>query len=467
MGLPGQEFFAGTHINPQVTWWNESAPFMDYLNRTQFIVQNGNFVADVLYYYGDHVPNVFPYKHSDPAGVMPGFDYDVTNEDILLKLKVKDGKLIVPGGVEYRALVLPDHRVLSFEALKKIGELLKKGASVIGFKPEHCVSLSGGEKMQKQFRELADRIWGDETSGKGRKTYGKGTVAWGVSAREFLMDAGVKPDFTVVNSDGKTDFDYIHYTVAGKDVYFISNQTEERQKITCSFRMSGFRPEIWDALTGNIREAKAFTQNDGLTLMPLTLESYGAAFVMFNEPIAANEQGSAESNCSDYKPVMELAGPWMVNFDPQWGGPESVVFPELVDWSQHADERIKYYSGAAVYNKVFTIDFTPEKDRSYFLQLEDVRDVGIAVVTLNGKEKGTVWTKPFRIDLGDDLKKGDNTLRIKVVNSWYNRVAGDEISPGDRRFTSTNAVLQNIAYTDKISLEPSGLIGPVRIMISD
>jgi hypothetical protein len=143
------------------------------------------------------------------------------------------------------------------------------------------------------------------------------------------------------------------------------------------------------------------------------------------------------------------------------------VFSELADWSQHADERIKYYSGAAVYNKVFTIDFTPEKDRSYFLQLEDVRDVGIAVVTLNGKEKGTVWTKPFRIGLGDDLKKGDNTLRIKVVNSWYNRVAGDEISPGDRRFTSTNAVLQGGAYTNKISLEPSGLIGPVRIMISD
>jgi hypothetical protein len=250
-------------------------------------------------------------------------------------------------------------------------------------------------------------------------------------------------------------------------VYFVSNQTEERQKTAFTFRVSGFRPEIWDALTGDITVAKAFTQNDGLTTLPLTLEPYGAVLVVFNEPVAANEQGSGESNSPDYKPVMEITGPWTVHFDPQWGGPESVVFPELTDWSQHADERIRYYSGAAGYNKVFAIDFTPETGKSYFLQLEDVRDVGIAVVTLNGKEKGTVWTKPFRIDISGDLKKGDNTLQIKVVNSWYNRVAGDELSPGKNRFTSTNISLHGSAYTDKITPEPSGLIGPVSIINND
>ena len=464
MGLPGQEYFAGTHVNPQITWWNESAPFIDYLNRTQAVVQNGTFVADALYYYGDHVPNVFPYKHSDPAGVMPGFDYDVTNEDILLKLKVKEGKLITPaGGVEYRVLVLPDHKVLSLEALKKVDELLRKGASVIGYKPERYISLTGGDRSQKQFRKLADKIWGNGTSEKGEKTYGKGVVAWGVTAREFLTNTGIKPDFAVMDTESKTGFDYIHYLVAGKDVYFVSNQTEERQKITCSFRLSGFRPELWDALTGDVREAKAFSQKDGRTSIPLTLEPYGSVFVMFNEPIAPAEQGSAENNYPDYRPVKELTGPWTVNFDPRWGGPESVVFPELTDWSEHADERIKYYSGAAVYNKTFTIDFTPEKNKSYYLQLEDVKDVGIAVVAINEKNKGVVWTKPFRVDISEDLKKGDNTLKIKVVNSWYNRVAGDEISPGNHRFTSTNIGLLN-DYTKKIRLEPSGLTGPVRIM---
>ena len=70
MGLPGQEYFAGTHVNPRVTWWDESGPFIDYLRRTQFVVQNGQFVGDVLYYYGDHIPNIFPYKNSDPSGAM-------------------------------------------------------------------------------------------------------------------------------------------------------------------------------------------------------------------------------------------------------------------------------------------------------------------------------------------------------------------------------------------------------------
>jgi hypothetical protein len=184
---------------------------------------------------------------------------------------------------------------------------------------------------------------------------------------------------------------------------------------------------------------------------------------MFNEPIAPDEQGSAENNYPDYSPVKELAGPWTVNFDPRWGGPESVVFPELTDWSEHADERIKYYSGAAVYNKTFAIDFTPEKHQSYYLQLEDVKDVGIAVVTINGKEKGVVWTKPFRVDISEDLREGDNTLKIKVVNSWFNRVVGDIISSGNNCLTSTNIATLNY-YTKKINLEPSGLMGPVRIM---
>ena len=120
MGLPGQEYFAGTHVNPQVTWWNQSGAFIDYMHRTQSVVQNGKFVADVLYYYGDHVPNVFPFKHSDPAGVMPGFDYDVSDETIFLQLKVEDGKIVVPGGVKYRILVLPDHKVLSMAVLGKL-----------------------------------------------------------------------------------------------------------------------------------------------------------------------------------------------------------------------------------------------------------------------------------------------------------------------------------------------------------
>ncbi len=466
MGLPGQEYFAGTHVNPQVTWWEQSGAFIDYMHRTQLLAQKGKFVADVLYYYGDHVPNVFPFKHSDPAGVMPGFDYDVTDETIFLQLKIKDGKIVVPGGVEYRVLVLPDNKVLSMAVLEKVRELLQEGAQVIGYKPENLVSLVGGEKEQKQFHELADKIWGKELSEKGERKYDRGLVAWGVTAREYLLSKDVPSDFKVVGNESKIDFDYIHYTIDQGDVYFISNQTTERKKIECQFRVSGLQPELWDALTGEIREAKAFTQKEGLTKVPLTLEPYGAIIVVFNKQIDKNKQGVAERNYSDYKTVKDITGAWKVNFDPKWGGPESVTFPELIDWTKHSDDGVKYYSGTAVYNKTFYIDFEPQMDKQYFLLLESVKDVGIAEVRINGRDKGILWTKPFRIEISNELKKGENTLKIKVVNSWYNRVAGDEMSPNKKRFTTTNIVVKNDFRgrpRNVIPLEPSGLLGPVKI----
>jgi hypothetical protein len=466
MGLPGQEYFAGTHVNPQVTWWEYSCAFIDYMHRTQLVMQEGQFAADVLYYYGDHVPNVFPYKHSDPAGVMPGFDYDVTGETILLQLKVKDGKLIVPGGIEYRVLVLPDHRVLSMAVLEKVEELVELGAKVIGHKPEKPVSLVGD---LNEFHTLADKIWGKEVNEKGEREYGKGFVAWEKTAREYLMSEGVQPDFNILESDSKTDFDYIHYTIGESDVYFVTNQTVERQKINGQFRVSGLQPELWDALTGEIREAIAFSQKDGLTTVPLTLEPYGAIMVVFHKKIEKGKQGPAKRNYPDYETLQNIEGEWQVNFDPEWGGPGSVTFPGLMDWSEHSDQGIKYYSGTAIYNKTFTFDFEPQEDKQYFLQLENVKDVGIAVVKINGEDKSVVWTKPFRTEVTGELQHGVNALEIMVINSWYNRVAGDEIAPGKKQFTSTNIVLQNDFRgrpKETIPLEPSGLLGPVTIKMA-
>jgi hypothetical protein len=433
------------------------------------VVQEGKFVADVLYYYGDHVPNVFPFKHSDPAGVMPGFDYDVCDETIFLQLEVEDGKIVVPGGVEYRVLVLPDHRVLSLAVLEKMEELVQDGATVLGHKPEKQISLVGGKEAQISFRELSDRIWGEASTESGEKDYGQGKVAWGVTARAYLLSKEVKQDFDVLENDSKTDFDYIHYTIGAGDIYFVTNQTTERQKFLARFRISGKQAELWDAISGEIREAKAYTQKDGLTSIPLTLEPYSAVMVVFKEKIAHNKQGAAQRNYSDFESLAEISGEWTVHFDPQWGGPESVLFPELMDWSQHADEGIRYYSGTAVYNKTFTIDFEPQTGEQYFLQLGSVKDVGIAEVKINGIDKGVVWTSPFRTEISGELKQGENTLEIKVVNSWFNRVAGDQMFPDRKPYTSTNIELKHDFRgrpMDEIPLEPSGLMGPVEVQIA-
>ncbi|MDR1415310.1 MAG: glycoside hydrolase [Odoribacteraceae bacterium] len=459
MGLPGQEYFAGTHVNPQVTWWNESGAFIDYLHRAQFIVQEGKFVADVLYYYGDHVPNIFSNKQADPAGVLPGFDYDVTDEGVLLRSRVKDGKIIVPGGVAYRVLVLPAHKVLSLAALKKVESILSQGGQVIGYKPAKLVSLVGDEKAQREFQQLATKIWGEAPPDKGSKAYKKGTISWGVSARDYLMSKGIALDFEIVYNETK-NFDYIHYTIGNIEAYFVSNQTESAQFAAAVFRVEGRQPELWDPLTGEIRDATAFTQQDGRAAVSLKFDPYGSVIVLFSKPVANDLQSSGVSNYPDFTPLQTLEGDWDVYFAPEHGGPGMVNFPELLDWTTSKDEGIKYYSGPATYYKKFT--FTPEPNALYFLELENVKDVGIATVKINGTDKGVVWTKPFRVNVSDNLIEGENTLEITVINSWYNRVAGDEITPKPTQLTHTNIVLQKDPARP-IPLEPSGLLGPVSI----
>jgi len=468
MGLPGQEYFAGTHINPQVTWWDYSKPFIDYLHRVQSVVQNGRFVADVLYYYGDHVPNIFGIKASDPAGVLPGFDYDVCDEITLLKLEVSKGQLVSPGNTSYRTLVLPDHRVLSFAALMKIEELLKQGATIIGHKPVRMVSLSGGLDSKTRFAEISDRIWGPANNETGEKKYDSGTIAWGITTREYLLNNNILPDFMVLPAIMQDSFDYIHYQVDQRDVYFISNQSVRSNSVTFHFRSNGNQPQLWDPLTGSIKNAGAYQKSASGTAIPLTLEPYGSVFVVFGKPSGSSKNGTEEQNQPHYTIDRELTGSWKVRFDPKLGGPGEVVFEELTDWSVHPDPGIRYYSGKATYLKTF--DYADlQVGKQYHLQLNTVKDVGIAEVLLNGQYLGIQWTKPFRTNITGILKEGSNDIEITIVNSWFNRVAGDETGATDHPITSTNIILGHDFRgwkLDSIPLEPSGLLGPVQIMTS-
>jgi len=367
MGIPGQEYFAGTHVNPQVTWWKYSDSFMDYINRVQSIVQKGKFVADVLYYYGDHVPNIAVNKGFNRAGALPGYDFDVTNEEVLLKLKVENGNVVVPGGIHYRVLVLPDHKVLSLAVLEKVEQLLKQGANIIGPKPERLVSLVGGKKAQQKFHSLAAKLWGDNPT-----------------------DSGLN----------------------------------------------------------NIA--------NGRTIIPMEFTPYASSFVIFRKTIPTTKQGTESSNYPVLKTIKEIQGPWQVAFNPDWGGPASIEFKTLTDWAKHSNEGIKYYSGDAIYTNTF--EFSPVEGKQYWLQLNQIEDVGIASIKLNGRNTGITWTKPFCLEITADLKTGLNKLEIIVINSWQNRLIGDRGKPQEARFTKTN-----INIRDDWKLRKSGLQGPVEI----
>lgn len=449
MGVPGIQYFAGTHLNPNVTWWDKSEPFFAYLNRCHFMLQQGLFVADACYYYGDHVPNFAQLKRTDPARVLPGYDYDVvTEENILTHMTVKDGRIVLPDGMSYRVLVLRDHTSISLPVLRKVKELVQAGATVIGPRPVEATGLKSFPHCDDEVRRLAEELWGSAK------------VVSGKAAREVLLANGVKPDFEFTGTDAQSALDYIHRRDGNSEIYFVANRSNRWDQARCTFRVSGKAPEIWDAMTGERRFATAYSEADGRTSLPLEFAPYGSVFIVFREPSTAHPATRA-SNTRKLEPHAELTGPWTVRFDPKWGGPASAQFDQLVSWPKRAENGIKFYSGTATYAKTFDLPAGLQPQGSVlFLDLGDVRE--LAEVKLNGKSLGIVWAPPFRVDISSAVKPTGNTLEVNVVNFWPNRIIGDGALPTNQRLTKTNVR----KLTKDTALMVSGLLGPVRILTS-
>ncbi len=459
MGIPGQEYFAGTHFNPNVTWWGMAGEFIKYLNRCQFLMQQGKFVADVLYYYGDHVPNMARLKEDDPAKLLPGYDYDVADEEVLLLLVVQNGRIALPRGPSYRLLVLPDHKVLSLAALRKISSLVKEGARVLGPKTERTVSLTGYPASEIELHRLADELWGVENTSSGERRVGRGRIIWGKTAREVLQGDRVAPDFEAQGITAGAAFDYIHHKLGATEYYFISSQNKSAQQVECAFRTFGKQPEIWDPVTGRIWAAKSFTQDQRRIHLPLAFAPYGSLFVVFRHPLTRMKNGEAKTNFPSYTPLLALDGPWDVRFDPKWGGPGWTKFDKLVSWTSRTEEGIKFYSGIGTYRKAFDFPGNLGGGQKRFLDLGVLRDVGIARVLLNGRDLGATWAPPFRVEITGVLRRRDNQLEVEVANSWRNRLLGDRDQPEAARFTKTN-----ITIGKDWELLDSGMLGPVQIV---
>ncbi|HEY5912161.1 MAG TPA: glycosyl hydrolase [Verrucomicrobiae bacterium] len=492
MGMPGQQYFAGTHFNPNSTWWSKSAAFLGYINRCQALLQEGLFVADACYYYGDHVPNFAHLKRSDPARVLPGYDYDVISEEaVLTRLSVRDGRLCLPDGMSYRVLVLPDRRIIALPVLRKLKELAAAGATVIGPKPAEASGLQDFPQSDMEAAALADELWpsaqtNQRTSNPVLETrFGNGRVISGRGAREVLLGDGVPPDFEAnFEARGRSDsdsfpvgnvmatnsppplpsalrpsspLDFIHRRTDSADIYFVANRSNTWEQARCTFRVTGKAPEIWDAVTGHHRFAADYQEKDGRTIVPLEFSPCGSWFVIFREPASRQRTGGG-TNSPRFEPRAEINGPWTVEFDTKWGGPASVQFDQLVSWTARAEPGIKYYSGAATYRKQFDFPQAAESARPLWLDLGNLRE--LAEVRLNGKSLGIVWAPPFRVEISGLIRPKSNRIEIEVVNFWPNRIIGDQFLPADRRFTRTNIR----KLTKGTALMESGLLGPVRIL---
>jgi len=451
----------GLHYERTQTWWEQSKAWHEYLARCQYLLQQGMFVADVLYFEGEGAPRKFepPAEAEIAPHVRGGYNYDGCNAEVLLtRLSVKGGRLVLPDGMSYRVLVVPPAEMMTPSVLRKLKELADAGATIIaGTKPPvKSPSLADRGEGDAEVKSLAAELWPKLVTGK--------------SAAQLLGERGIKPDFS-----SKPLLRHIHRTLGDAEVYFVANPEPHAVDAVAEFRVTGKQPEFWWPDTGRTEAAKDFEIKEGITRVPLRLDPSGSVFVIFRK--ATDITKGTGKNWVETTPIQEITGPWTVSFDPKWGGPvQPVTFEKLKDWSTSEDPKIRYYSGSAVYRTTFQA-----KKGHCFLVLGKV-DI-MAEVTLNGKPLGILWKPPFRVDVSDALLEGENTLEVKVVNLWINRLIGDEQLPEDSdrkpdrtlkswpqwliegkpsqsgRYTFATHLL----WKKDDPLQPSGLLGPVRL----
>jgi hypothetical protein len=440
----------GTFLQRDQTWWKPGRAWVEYTQRCQWLLQQGTPVADIAVFTGSEVPrrSLLPEKlvavlpglfgeqrvrseavrlqnigepvTTKPNGVVAhgvnmadpadwidplhGYAYDCLNPDAIIRLgKVDKGRIVLPGGASYGVLVLPGN-----------------------------VDTSDRTVMERV------RQWEQEGA----------AVVRGVYRDSTLQRFGILQDLAAKEGTSRADgIAYAHRTAPGLDIYFVSNQQEDARLIDVSLRGSGAVPELWDAVTGEIRAAAGWSERNGRTALPLHLPAHGSIFIVLRK------NSSVAAYRADTSSVV-LHGPWMVRFDHALGGPAaSVVFDSLTDWSRHRDSAIRYYSGTAVYGKTF------RWDGGVHTWIDLGRVANIATVKVNGMDCGVAWTQPYRVEITKALKKGINKLEIGVTNTWANRLTGDHRLPGNRRITWTTAPY----HLDGALLE-GGLLGEVRIL---
>ncbi|MBS0417808.1 MAG: hypothetical protein JSR66_08840 [Proteobacteria bacterium] len=474
--LPGNEWeHIGPHFDRNVTWWSRSGAWFDYLARCHTLLRHGSFCADLLYFTGEPIPN-FPILDRKPVA---GYDFDVINAAALLtRARAQDGCVVLPDGLQYRYLIIPPGVAESASpaVMRKLKELVEGGATLIGAPPKSSVGLTDYPRTQDELEALSKDLW-DITTPTGTRKVGAGRVIWGQSTEQVLRSDGFPADFELRDAPPNLDIEWIHRRDSQVDIYFVANLTELEADVEVAFRVAGKVPELWDAVSGSIRELAQFRAENGRTRVPLHFAPNQSWFVVFRAQ-SKPAGGGAGRNFPALRQLAPLSGPWTVRFDTRWGAPESIVFEQLDDWIHRPEPSIRYYSGTATYRKTFKLP--RGSSRRVYLDLGEVKN--LAQVRINGHEAGIVWTAPWRVEIGKFLRAGNNDLEIDVVNLWPNRLIGDGDLPPAQRRTKTNVRTYEHKLPEGFScwwdpeceerkktgapakLLSSGLLGPVRLL---
>ncbi|MCX8170400.1 MAG: glycosyl hydrolase [Candidatus Bathyarchaeota archaeon] len=290
----------GCTFNRNTTWWDQGKDWIKYLTRCQYMLQQGKFVADILYFIGEDPHAAAPHESRLNPPVPKGYDYDFVNgEAILTRLCVKDGKIVTPDGMSYSILVLGEREKITLGLLRKIRDMVERGMClVVCSKPKGSPSLADLQG-DGELKHIIDELWGDlDGRAVKEREFGKGKVFWAGSLQEVLDRLGIKPDFECSSRSTDALINYIHRrTDDGVDVYFIANRRRRREDLVCTFRVQNMRPEIWNPETGEVTPMPIYeVLEDGRVRMPLSLGPCGSTFVVFRSPASTPRFTSIERN---------------------------------------------------------------------------------------------------------------------------------------------------------------------------
>jgi hypothetical protein len=432
------------------TWAEQAKVWTTYLARNSYLLQQGQFAADVVYFYGEDSNLTSLFLHKAP-GIPEGYNFDYINADALIhELSFRNGQLVAPSGMTYRLLVLdPYSQHMSLPVLRKIRDLVDAGAVVAGSKPTDTPSLSDDKS---EFAKIADDLWPGTAGGQ---PHSKGKVFGSDPLPSVLQSLGIAPDFEYTKPETDTELLFVHRKFINADFYFIDNRRDRKENLEVKLRVQGKEAELWHPDTGAIEPA-SFRISDSRTSVPLTLEPWETVFVVFRKPAHDSSRSLAKTS---ERALITIDGPWSASFQENRGAPSKVDFPALASWTENPDQGVQYFSGTATYSKTISAPADWFKPGVHlWLDLGNVKN--IAEVYVNGKSLGTLWKAPFRTDVEGALQAGQNTIEVKVTNLWVNRMIGDRQPNAQKQYTFTSPTF----YKADSPLLPSGLIGPVQII---
>lgn len=441
---PGLSLFVfGQYFNRLDTWADYAKPWVTYISRNAYMLQQGRFAADVAYFYGEEAPLTALYSHAPAEDVPTHNAFDYVNRDVINDLlSVDNDQLITPSGQRYKLLYLGgSSRYMTLKVLSKLKALVEAGATIAGPKPIASPSLNDNPQ---EFARIADELWSGKT--------GKGRVLPAGSVNQAVEKAGLRYDFAVKTDNSQSTIMFVHRKTDQQDIYFYTNRKPQHEAARFTFNVTARSAWHYNAVSGDITPLTTTTEN-GYSIIEKELMPYESGYIVFDSAPSQQPQPINQASV-----VATLNQGWQVQFQAGRGAPEQAMPYAPGNWADSAVEGIRYFSGTATYRNSLTLAAAPEANKQMILDLGEVKE--LAQVFVNGQDAGILWTPPYATDIAPLLRAGENNIEIKVTNLWVNRLIGDNQPEADKTYTYTTI---NTYYPDA-PLRKSGLMGPVLLL---